>query len=75
MKGDFKMRTWTREGYEVVEIDFDHDLHQFQVIKGDEVVATITPNDLDTQAQIIADLDAGEDVNGWEDGEGNTISV
>jgi hypothetical protein len=69
------MKTWTREGYEVVEVAFDHDLHQFEVVQDGETLFTITPPDLDNQAQIIEDLDAGEDVNGWEDGMGNTIYV
>lgn len=69
------MKQWTREGYEVVEVAFDHDLHQFEVIQDGETLYMITPSDLDNQAQIIADLDAGEDVNGWEDGSGNTIHV
>ncbi|MDQ0496369.1 hypothetical protein [Paenibacillus brasilensis] len=69
------MKKWTREGYEVVEIAFDHDLHQFEVVQDGETIFTITPPDLDSQAQIIAELDAGEDVNGWEDGNGNTIYV
>lgn len=69
------MKTWTREGYEVVEAAFDHDLHQFEVVQEGETLFTITPPDLESQEQIIADLDAGEDVNGWEDGNGNTIYV
>lgn len=74
-EGDTFMRTWERVGYEVVEKAFDYDLHEFDVVKEGEVVATITPPDLDSQADITAALDAGEDVNGWEDGKGNTISV
>jgi hypothetical protein len=69
------MRTWEREGYTVVEVAFDHDLHQFEVVQDGETLFSITPPDLDNQAQIIEDLDAGEDVNGWEDGMGNTIYV
>lgn len=69
------MKKWTREGYEVVETAFDHDLHQFEVVQDGEALFTITPPDLDSQAQIIAELDDGEDVNGWEDGNGNTIYV
>lgn len=69
------MKKWVRESYEVVEVDFNHDLHQFNVIKDGEVVSSINPGDLDAQAEIIAALDAGEDVNGWEDGMGNTISI
>lgn len=69
------LRTWTRINYMVQEIPFDHDLHEFQVIKNDKVVATITPADIESQTVIISDLDAGEDVNGWEDGMGNTIHI
>ena len=69
------MRTWERKGYVVVEKEFDHDLHEFDVIKEDEVIATITPPDIEDMNQIIEDLDNGEDVNGWEDGIGNTISI
>lgn len=69
------MRVWEREGYEVVEKEFDHDLHEFEVVKNGEVIATITPADIEDMQRIVADLDAGEDVNGWEDGNGNTIYV
>ncbi|PFY13880.1 hypothetical protein [Bacillus pseudomycoides] len=69
------MRTWNREGYQVVEIDFDFDLHAFEVIKDEELIATITPNTIEDMQQIIEALDNGEDVNGWEDGMGNTISI
>ena len=60
------MRTWKRNGYEVVEIEFDGDLHEFEVIKDNKVVATITPNSIENMEAIIADLDAGKDVNGWD---------
>lgn len=69
------MRTWKREGYEVVEKEFDYDLHQFEIIKDEEVKFTITPASIVDMQSIIEDLDAGEDVNGWEDGMGNTISI
>lgn len=69
------MKTWTRYGYEIVEVPFDHDLHQFNVVRDGEVLYEINPVTLEDQAQIIADLDAGHDVNGWEDGKGNTISI
>jgi len=75
-KEDKRMRTWTRNGYKVVEVEFDYDLHQFEVISDNgEIIATITPPDLDNQNEIIKALDAGEDVEGWEDGHGNTISI
>lgn len=69
------MRTWNREGYEVVEVEFDGDLHEFEIIKDDEVIATITPSTIEDMEQIINDLDNGEGVDGWEDGMGNTISI
>lgn len=69
------MRTWIRKGYQVVEVELDGDLHEFEVIKNDDVVATITPSSIEDMKQIVADLDAGEDVNGWEDGMGNILSI
>jgi hypothetical protein len=69
------MRVWEREGYRVEERPFDHDLHEFDVVKDGEVIATITPADLDDMQRIVEALDAGEDVNGWDDGMGNTIHI
>ncbi|OUB76466.1 hypothetical protein COM94_16910 [Bacillus thuringiensis] len=73
--GGVKMRTWEREGYKVVEVEHNFDLHAFDVIKKEKVVATITPNTIEEMNQIIEDLNDGEDVDGWEDGMGNTISI
>ena len=70
------MRTWKRKGYTVVEKPFDFDLHEFDVVLNNgEVIGTITPATLDDMAAVVADLDAGADVDGWEDGMGNTIHV
>lgn len=69
------IKVWEREGYRVEEKEFDYDLHQFDVIKNGETIATITPATIEDMKQIIEDLDAGEDVDGWEDGNGNTISI
>ena len=69
------MRTWQREFYQVVEIEHNYGLHAFEVVQDGEIVATITPDDNETMEQIIADLDAGADVNGWEDGAGGTVHV
>ena len=69
------MKTWERESYAVVEKEFDYDLHEFEVIQNDKVIATITPGSLDEMQDIIKDLDAGECVDGWEDGKGNTIRI
>ena len=70
------MKTWMRNGYKVVERPFDYDLHVFD-IKNDneEVITTIYPATIEDMQSIIRDLDAGEDVDGWEDGNGNTIRI
>ena len=70
------MRIWKRKGYKVIEKPFNFNLHEFDVVMDNgEVVGTITPATLEDMAAVVADLDAGEDVNGWEDGMGNTIYV
>jgi uncharacterized protein YkuJ len=75
-KEEKQMRTWVRNGYKVVEVEFDYDLHQFEVVRDNgEIIATITPFDLDDQNDIIEALDAGQGVEGWEDGMGNTITI
>ena len=75
-KEEKQMRTWVRNGYKVVEVEFDYDLHQFEVVRDSgEIIATITPFDLDDQNDIIKALDAGQGVEGWEDGHGNTITI
>lgn len=67
------MRKWERNGYTVEERDFDYDLHQFAVIVEGKKEQLITPDSIESMNDIMADLDAGEDVQGWEDGCGNTI--
>lgn len=70
------MRVWERENYKVVEKVFDYSLYQFDVVRNDgELVATITPSSLEDQDGIVAALNRGEDVDGWEDGSGNTIYI
>lgn len=69
------MKTWERKDYIVKEVEFDHDLHEFQIVKNNNVIATITPATIEDMKQIITDLDSGEDVNGWEDGKGNVINI
>ena len=69
------MKIWKRKGYIVKEKEFDFDLHEFDVVKNDEVIATITPGGLEEMGEMIKDLDAGECVDGWEDGKGNAVHV
>lgn len=69
-----ELRTWNREGYTVEMVEYDHDLKAFEVVQGDKV-QTIYPATIEDMESIIEDLDAGEDVNGWEDGLGHTIVI
>jgi len=70
------MKTWLRNGYKVVEKPFDFDLHVFDVIMDNGYfVCTIYPATIEDMDAIIRDLDNGEDVDGWEDGNGNTIRL
>ena len=62
-------------GYTVQEVEHDYDLHAFEVYQLGELVHTITPSDIESMQQIIADLNQGYGVNGYEDGMGNTISI
>lgn len=47
------MKTWERKGYFVKEIEFNNDLHLFQVIKDNKVIATITPDTIEDIQQIV----------------------
>lgn len=69
------LKTWERNTYTVEEREFDGDLHEFDVVKDGEVIATINPETIEDMQAIIEDLDNGEDVDGWEDGNGNTINL
>lgn len=70
-----ELRTWERENYTVNEIEFDYDLHEFEVVKDGEVIATITPDTVEDMEDMANALDNGADVNGWEDGMGNIVNV
>jgi len=64
---------WEREGYSVEMRDFDYDLKQFAVIVLGKKEQLIIPGSIESMNSIIEDLNNGEDVDGWEDGMGNTI--
>jgi hypothetical protein len=68
------MRTWNFEKCTVVEKEFNYDLHEFDVIVNDEVIATITPDSVESMESVVKDLDNGIEPLGWEDGMGNTIT-
>lgn len=69
------MKTWERDNYKVVEKPYDYSLHQFAVIQNGKEIAVITPDSLVSMESIIKDLKNGADVDGWEDGCGNTIRI
>lgn len=69
------MKIWTYHNYIVEEKEFDYDLHMFEIIQGEKILATIIPSCIEDMNEIIDALNNGEDVNGWEDGMGNTISI
>ena len=68
------MRTWERENYKVVMVEYDFDLKAFAVLQ-DQEEQVIYPDDLEDMENIINDLDDGEDVDGWDDGMGNVIRI
>jgi hypothetical protein len=47
------MKTWERKGYFVKKIEFDYDLHIFQIIKDNKVIATITLDTIEDIQQIV----------------------
>ena len=69
------MRAWKRNGYIIEEREFDYDLHCFAVVQIEKEDQIITPDSIESMNSIIIDLNNGEDVDGWEDGMGNTITI
>lgn len=70
------MKIWERNNYYVAEEAFDYSLHKFAVYTNDdELIGEIYPNSIEDMETIIADLDAGADVHGWEDGQGEEIVI
>ena len=69
------MREWKRDGYTVEEREFYYDLHVFAVIQEGWDDQIIYPANIKDMSEIIADLDAGGEVKGWEDGNGNDIII
>lgn len=72
------MRTWKFEnGIIVKEMEFDYDLHKFEVYHGEKYLGSVYPDSIKDMISCIADLDAGKDPisNGWEDGCGNGCTL
>ena len=68
------IKVWERNNYKVCEREFDYDLHKFVIVQFG-MVQTIIPNTIEDNQIIITDLNNGLDVNGWDDGAGNTIET
>jgi hypothetical protein len=72
------MKTWKTELVTIEEVDFDYDLHQFEVYNhAGAYLGSITPATIEDMNYVIADLDKGGCPvrDGWEDGMGNTCSL
>lgn len=69
-----ELRVWEFEGYTVEMVEHSYDLKAFEVVQGEET-QTIVPATIEDMNEIIEALDSGEDVDGWEDGNGNTIVI
>lgn len=67
--------TWNCEscGITIIEVDYDYDLHMFEVYKGDDLLGKITPATIEDLDRCRSDLDNGfcPICDGWEDGNGN----
>ena len=70
-----ELKTWERKGYTVEMVDYDYDLKAFEVRQHDVVTDEIVPATIEDMRGIIEALDNGEEVDGWEDGIGNTIML
>lgn len=68
------IKVWEKENYTVEMVEHDFDLKAFEVRQGDDV-QTIYPATIEDMENIVEALDAGECVDGWEDGMGNVIII
>lgn len=69
------MKEWLRNGYRVKEVEFDYDLHALEIVQNNKVIATMTFDSMEQMQETFNQLNAGADVDGWEDGMGNTIRI
>lgn len=72
------VREWNFEnGISVVEMDYNYDLHSFDVYNGDIFLGTVYPSDIEEMKKCIECLDGGKDPisDFWEDGCGNSCSL
>lgn len=72
------MKEWKFEnGITVNEIEYDYDLHAFEVYHNEELLGAIYPADIEDMQECISKLDEGEDPisGGWEDGCGHPCVI
>lgn len=72
------MKTWKTNFAIIEEVDFDYDLHAFDVYNhSGNKLGTIHPASIEDMKSLIADLDNGDCpiADGWEDGNGNTCNT
>lgn len=69
------MREWNINGLEILEKEFDYDLHMFAVWRGENLLGNIYPDSIETMENMIKELDKGiSPIKAcWEDGCGNTL--
>jgi len=60
-------------GVEIIEVEFDHDAHAYEIAYDGRHVVTIYTDTLEDTEAMRARLNAGEDVWDWEDGNGNCV--
>jgi len=69
------MRTWECTKCVVKEKEFDYDLHEFDVVKNNKTIATITPDSIQAMEVLVDYLNHGYCVSALEDGKGNAINI
>ncbi|MFC3388089.1 hypothetical protein ACFOU0_05820 [Salinicoccus sesuvii] len=58
------MKRWERAEYSIQEVQAKRDLHEFNVIKNEEVIMTITPKNVAEMNETIRKLDENEPIYG-----------
>jgi hypothetical protein len=76
MKTEKILGIWMQpSGVEIIEAEYDHDAHAYEMAYDGRHVVTIYTDTLKDTEVIRACLNAGEDVRDWEDGNGRCIGT
>ncbi len=68
-------RTWTQNGIEIDEVEFDGDIHAFEIcVNGKHVVTVYADSPEDTKYMRLC-LDLGGSVRDWDDRNGNCVGT